>query len=71
VILEGRARIRHRGVLAEGRLISRGGGAATLELREPLWAPSPGQTVVLYEGETLAAGGQIAVPIAAPVAAHA
>jgi hypothetical protein len=27
--------------------------------------------VVLYEGETIAAGGQIAVPIAAPVAAHA
>jgi tRNA-specific 2-thiouridylase len=71
VILEGRARIRHRGILAEGRLISRGGGAATLELREPLWAPSPGQTVVLYEGETLAAGGQIAAPVTAPVAAHA
>ena len=70
-VLEGRARIRHRGVLAEGRLISRGGGAATLELREPLWAPSPGQTVVLYEGETLAAGGQIAAPVTAPVAAHA
>jgi hypothetical protein len=27
--------------------------------------------VVLYEGETLAAGGQIAVPVAVPVAAHA
>ena len=59
VVLDGAARIRHRGVTAPGRLISKGGGAATLELRDPLWAPSPGQTVVLYDGETLAAGGQI------------
>lgn len=64
-VLEGTARIRHRGVLAAGRLVSGGGGAATLHLREPLWAPSPGQTVVFYDGETLAAGGQIsaAVPL--------
>jgi len=59
VVLDGAARIRHRGVTAPGRLVSKGGGAATLELRDPLWAPSPGQTVVLYDGETLAAGGQI------------
>ena len=58
-ILEGAARIRHRGVTAPGRMVGKGGGAATLELRDPLWAPSPGQTVVLYDGETLAAGGQI------------
>jgi tRNA-specific 2-thiouridylase len=58
-ILRGAARIRHRGALAAGRLVGSGGGVATLQLEDPLWAPSPGQTVVLYEGETLAAGGQI------------
>ena len=70
-ILEGRARIRHRGELAEGHLVSRGGGAATLELREPLWAPSPGQTVVLYQGETLVAGGRIAAPVSTAVSLNA
>jgi tRNA U34 2-thiouridine synthase MnmA/TrmU len=39
-----------------------GGGAATLALSDPLWAPSPGQTVVLYDGETLVAGARIARP---------
>jgi len=64
VVLNGAARIRHRGATAPGRLVSKGGGAAILELRDPLWAPSPGQTVVLYEGETLAAGGQIRAHVA-------
>jgi tRNA U34 2-thiouridine synthase MnmA/TrmU len=45
-------------------LVSSGGGIATLQLDDPLWAPSPGQTVVLYEGETLAAGGQISAATA-------
>lgn len=62
-VLNGAARIRHRGATAPGRLVSKGGGAATLELSDPLWAPSPGQTVVLYEGETLAAGGQISAHV--------
>jgi tRNA U34 2-thiouridine synthase MnmA/TrmU len=39
-----------------------GSGAATLALTDPLWAPSPGQTVVLYDGETLVAGARIARP---------
>ncbi|MFZ9762858.1 MAG: tRNA 2-thiouridine(34) synthase MnmA [Candidatus Limnocylindrus sp.] len=63
-VLHGAARIRHRGVTAAGRLVSSGGGIATLQLDDPLWAPSPGQTVVLYEGETLAAGGQISAATA-------
>lgn len=60
--LQGLARIRHRGVLAQGKLTGLGGGRATLELSDPLWAPSPGQTVVLYDGETLVAGARIARP---------
>ena len=63
--LRGHARIRHRGAFAEGWIDvppSSAGGRAALELATPLWAASPGQTVVLYEGETLAAGGRIARP---------
>ena len=41
VVLDGAARIRHRGVTAPGRLVSKGGGAATLELRDPLWGTIP------------------------------
>jgi tRNA U34 2-thiouridine synthase MnmA/TrmU len=58
--VQGLARIRHRGALAHGRVTGLGSGAATLELDDPLWAPSPGQTVVLYDGETLVAGARIA-----------
>ena len=60
--LRGAARIRHRGALANGVVTGLGGGRATLELDQSLWAPSPGQTVVLYDGETLVAGGRIARP---------
>ena len=60
--LRGAARIRHRGALANGVVMGLGGGRATLELDQSLWAPSPGQTVVLYDGETLVAGGRIARP---------
>ena len=71
--LKGLARIRHRGVLAHGTMqisgaaasgsaldAGAGGVRATLRLETPLWAASPGQTVVLYDGETLVAGGRIA-----------
>jgi tRNA-specific 2-thiouridylase len=60
--LRGMARIRHRGALARGTVTGMGGGAASLALEDPLWAPSPGQTVVLYDGETLIAGARIARP---------
>jgi tRNA U34 2-thiouridine synthase MnmA/TrmU len=60
--VQGLARIRHRGALAQGTVTGLGGGAATLALSDPLWAPSPGQTVVLYDGETLVAGARIARP---------
>lgn len=60
--VQGLARIRHRGALAQGTVTGLGSGAATLALDDPLWAPSPGQTVVLYDGETLVAGARIARP---------
>jgi tRNA-specific 2-thiouridylase len=60
--VQGLARIRHRGALAQGTVTGLGSGAATLALNDPLWAPSPGQTVVLYDGETLVAGARIARP---------
>lgn len=59
------ARIRHRGALVTGRLIGGAAGSAELFLDAPVWAASPGQTVVLYDGETLVAGGRIARPNAA------
>ncbi|MBU6255978.1 MAG: tRNA 2-thiouridine(34) synthase MnmA [Chloroflexi bacterium] len=60
--LEGHARIRHRGTLVRGTITGCGGGEASLALSDPLWAPSPGQTVVMYDGETLVAGARIARP---------
>lgn len=62
--LRAAARIRHRGEPVPGRLIGGVDGAAQLILDAPVWAASPGQTVVLYEGEMLVAGGRIARPAA-------
>jgi tRNA-specific 2-thiouridylase len=58
--LRGQVRIRHRGSLASGTLHGEGEGRARLQLDTPLWAASPGQTVVLYDAETLVAGGRVA-----------
>ena len=58
--LRAMARIRHRGEQVSGRLIGGVDGAAQLMLDAPVWAAAPGQTVALYEGETLVAGGRIA-----------
>lgn len=58
--LRGSVRIRHRGTLVPGRLVGVGDGRGRLTLEAPVWAASPGQTVVLYDGETLVAGGRIA-----------
>jgi tRNA-specific 2-thiouridylase len=63
--LRAAARIRHRGAPVPGRLIGGVNGAAQLILDAPVWAASPGQTVALYDGETLVAGGRIARPAAA------
>lgn len=63
--LRAAARIRHRGEPVPGRLIGGVNGAAQLILDAPVWAASPGQTVALYDGETLVAGGRIARPAAA------
>lgn len=60
--LLGVVRIRHRGALVPGRLVAGGGRRGRLLLDAPVWAASPGQTVVLYQGETLLAGGRIARP---------
>ncbi|MGI9096131.1 MAG: aminomethyltransferase beta-barrel domain-containing protein, partial [Candidatus Limnocylindrus sp.] len=63
--LRAAARIRHRGQPVPGRLIGGVNGAARLILDAPVWAASPGQTVALYDGETVVAGGRIARPATA------
>ena len=36
------------------------GNKATVEFKEPAFAPAPGQSAVFYEGDTVTGGGEIA-----------
>lgn len=57
---EAQVRIRHRGepVAAEVTLI--GTDRLAVETVEPVWAPAPGQSAVLYDGDEVLGGGRIA-----------
>ncbi|MEO5580551.1 MAG: aminomethyltransferase beta-barrel domain-containing protein, partial [Gemmatimonadaceae bacterium] len=52
-------RIRHRAPLASGELIRSEAGEIEIALDEPVSAISPGQSVVLYDGERVLGGGFI------------
>jgi hypothetical protein len=58
-LMRGAARIRYRAaeVPATARVLEDGG--LVVEFDEPQRAVSPGQTVVLYQGDTVVAGGTI------------
>ena len=53
-------RIRHRSPLARGVVLRTGGGLIEIALDEPIAAISPGQSLVIYNGERLLGGGFIA-----------
>lgn len=55
-----RAQVRYRQTPASARLTSVGAGEFELVFDEPQFAVSPGQSVVLYDGERLLGGGFIA-----------
>ncbi len=61
-------RIRHRGGLVPARVVAASpseparGGRWIVETAEPVWAASPGQAAVLYNGEVVLGGGRIARP---------
>ncbi len=59
-----RARVRHRGALAPCEV--RGGDPLTLELLAPLRAATPGQSVVVYDGDEVVLGAIIRRTAAAP-----
>lgn len=52
-------RIRHRSPLARGELIRSDAGEIEIALDEPVSAISPGQSVVLYDGDRVLGGGFI------------
>lgn len=58
-------RIRHRGALVAARVVPatsdqpRRGGRWIVETTEPVWAVSPGQAAVLYDGDVVLGGGRI------------
>ena len=52
--------IRHRGRVAEARVVPAGGGRWTVETDDPVWAAAPGQAAVFYRGEVVIGGGRIA-----------
>ena len=72
-------RIRHRAAPAPARverLTADGPGTRgtwRVQVREPVWAPAPGQAAVWYDGDEVIGGGRIAseVPSVEPPAAHA
>ena len=53
------ARVRHRGALAPCAVARADGGRATIALRAPLRAVTPGQSAVLYVGDELVGGGYV------------
>ena len=52
-------RVRHRAPLARGELIRSHGGEIEIALDEPVSAITPGQSIVLYDGERVLGGGFI------------
>jgi len=58
--LEVEARVRHRAPRVAARVVPRDAGRVEVELHEPQYAVTPGQSVVLYRGETIVGGGVIA-----------
>ena len=52
-------RVRHRAPLARGELIRREGDEIEIALDEPVSAITPGQSIVLYDGERVLGGGFI------------
>lgn len=52
-------RVRHRAALAEAQLTMQEDGSVQLDLSQPERAIAPGQSVVLYDGETCLGGGII------------
>jgi tRNA-specific 2-thiouridylase len=53
------ARIRHRRALAEVARIERRGRLLSVSFREPQWAVTPGQSLVLYRDGVVIGGGII------------
>jgi tRNA-specific 2-thiouridylase len=54
-----RIRVRHRAPLARGELIRSEAGEIEIALDEPVSAITPGQSIVLYDGECVLGGGFI------------
>jgi tRNA-specific 2-thiouridylase len=57
-------RVRHRAPLARGELIRSDGFEIEIALDEPVSAITPGQSIVLYDGETVLGGGFIETAVA-------
>jgi tRNA-specific 2-thiouridylase len=53
-------RVRHRAPRVPARVSPTAGGRIAVDLREPQYAVTPGQSVVLYRGEMVVGGGVIA-----------
>jgi tRNA-specific 2-thiouridylase len=58
--LDVEARVRHRAPRVAARVVPMEAGRVEVELREPQYAITPGQSVVLYRGEVVVGGGVIA-----------
>ena len=58
--LDVEARVRHRAPRVAARVVPRDAGRVEIELHEPQYAVTPGQSVVLYRGEAIVGGGVIA-----------
>jgi tRNA-specific 2-thiouridylase len=58
--LDVEARVRHRAPRVPARAIPCAAGRIAIELSEPQYAVTPGQSVVLYRGEVVVGGGVIA-----------
>src|SRR5262245_36764865 len=58
--LEVEVRVRHRAPRVTARVVPAAAGRIAIELGEPQYAVTPGQSVVLYQGERVIGGGVIA-----------
>jgi len=57
--LDVEVRVRHRAPRVRARVLPQEAGRIELEFREPQYAVTPGQSVVLYRGEVVVGGGVI------------
>lgn len=57
---EAQVRIRHRGTEVACEVTLVGTDRMVVETAEPVWAPAPGQSAVLYRGDECLGGGRIA-----------